>query len=77
MSDSHHKKDMEHVRCVVVTVSDTRSEETDTSGRRIRELLADAGHEVTAATIIPDEPHQIKLYVERQVQVGSGVAVRS
>ena len=41
MSDSHHKKDVQRVRCVVVTVSDTRTDETDTSGRRIRELLAE------------------------------------
>ncbi len=75
MSDSHHKKDVDSVRCVVVTVSDTRTEETDTSGQRIRELLVGAGHEVTASTIIPDEPHQIKLYVERQVRDGSCDAV--
>ena len=75
MSDSHHKKDVDCVRCAVVTVSDTRTDETDTSGRRIRQLLADAGHEVTATTIIPDEPHHIKLYVERQAQAGSCEAV--
>ncbi len=75
MSDSHHKKDVDSVRCVVVTVSDTRTDETDTSGRRIRELLAGAGHEVTASTIIPDEPHHIKLYVDRQVQAGSCEAI--
>ncbi len=44
------------VTCVVLTVSDTRTPDTDTSGRAIRELLARGGHSVASATIVPDEP---------------------
>lgn len=43
-------------RCAVVTLSDTRSEETDRSGRRIQDLLAAAGHTVASYTVIPDDP---------------------
>ena len=43
-------------RCAVVTLSDTRTEATDQSGRRIRELLTGAGHVVTHYQIVPDEP---------------------
>ena len=42
-------------RCVVITLSDTRTEATDTSGRRIREMLAEAGHAVIEHRIIHDE----------------------
>ena len=42
-------------RCAVVTVSDTRTEATDKSGRRLRELLEAEGHVVTRYTVVPDE----------------------
>lgn len=48
------------VTCAVVTISDSRTEETDTSGRRIRELLAEKGHRVEAYRIVPDEPDRIR-----------------
>jgi molybdenum cofactor biosynthesis protein B len=47
------------VGCFVLTVSDTKVPETDTSGRLIRELLAAAGHEVVGATIVRDEPADV------------------
>jgi molybdopterin adenylyltransferase len=43
-------------RCAIVTLSDTRTTETDTSGRRIRELLAGQGHTVARQQIIKDDP---------------------
>jgi molybdenum cofactor biosynthesis protein B len=42
-------------RVAVVTLSDTRTAETDTSGRRIAELLGQAGHVVTGPTIVKDD----------------------
>ncbi len=75
MSEAHHQNDPQSVRCAVVTVSDTRTETDDSSGRRIRELLTGAGHEVVGSTIIPDEPHQIKLYLERLSETGTCDAV--
>ncbi len=47
------------VRVAVVTVSDTRTEATDTSGGLMKALLADAGHPVVAYRIVPDEPARI------------------
>jgi molybdenum cofactor biosynthesis protein B len=44
----------------VVTVSDTRSEDDDTSGQRIRELLCAAGHRVELYRIVKDEPELIR-----------------
>jgi len=51
------------VGCYVVTVSDTRTEETDTSGRAIRDLLERAGHLVTGHAIVRDEPSQVAALV--------------
>jgi molybdenum cofactor biosynthesis protein B len=56
---SHREKDRPRVDCAVVTVSDTRSEADDTSGRRIRELLEEHGHRVALHRIVKDEPEQI------------------
>ena len=47
------------VNCAVITVSDTRSPETDRSGKLIGQLLLDAGHQVGFYTILKDEPAQI------------------
>ena len=43
------------VRCAVVTLSDTRTLDTDASGRRIRELIEQAGHVVARYAILPDD----------------------
>jgi molybdopterin adenylyltransferase len=43
-------------RCAVVTLSDTRTEATDTSGTALRRILAEAGHEVVHYQVIKDEP---------------------
>jgi molybdenum cofactor biosynthesis protein B len=47
------------VACYVLTVSDTKTPETDTSGVVIRELLAAAGHRVTGSAIVRDEPLEV------------------
>jgi molybdenum cofactor biosynthesis protein B len=48
------------VRVAVLTISDTRTPETDTGGDTAEELLRGAGHEVVARGIVPDDPAQIK-----------------
>jgi molybdopterin adenylyltransferase len=48
------------VRVAVLTISDTRTPETDTGGDAAEELLRGAGHEVVGRGIVPDEPAQIK-----------------
>ncbi|YAF95877.1 MAG: molybdenum cofactor biosynthesis protein B [Nodularia sp. CChRGM 3473] len=52
------------VTCAVVTVSDTRSSETDKSGQLIQQLLVGANHVVGAYVIIKDEPMQIQAQIE-------------
>ncbi|MEZ4699695.1 MAG: MogA/MoaB family molybdenum cofactor biosynthesis protein [Rhodothermales bacterium] len=47
------------VRVAVITVSDTRTEETDTSGALMKTLIVNAGHTVVDYRIVPDEPARI------------------
>jgi molybdenum cofactor biosynthesis protein B len=53
------------IGCFVLTVSDTRTPDTDTSGRAIRDLLEDAGHVVTGMAIVRDEPAQVVAQVRQ------------
>jgi molybdenum cofactor biosynthesis protein B len=52
------------VRCVVCTVSDSKTPETDVSGRVLRELLAAGGHEVVRAHLVRDEPAEVRAMLE-------------
>ncbi len=62
----HHRRDaLASVPTVVITVSDTRTAETDTGGQRVQELLEGAGHEVLAREIVKDEPAAIAEATER------------
>jgi molybdenum cofactor biosynthesis protein B len=56
----HKKHGPASVACFVLTVSDTRTPDTDTSGRAIRDLLAAAGHSVAAHAIVRDDPEQVR-----------------
>lgn len=47
-------------RCAVLTISDTRTQDTDEGGPMIRSLLIDAGHTVAAQDIVRDEPAAIE-----------------
>jgi molybdenum cofactor biosynthesis protein B len=47
------------VRACVLTISDTRTLATETSGRTIADLLEAAGHQVVARDLVRDEPAEI------------------
>jgi molybdenum cofactor biosynthesis protein B len=55
----HRSHDAAQAVCAVLTVSDTRTAADDVSGRRIRELLCEHGHEVATCLIVPDEPARV------------------
>ncbi|MDZ5713300.1 MogA/MoaB family molybdenum cofactor biosynthesis protein [Jeotgalibacillus haloalkalitolerans] len=55
MHEEHKKQAPRTVACKVITVSDTRTEETDKSGRQMKEMLQASGHEVAAYEIVTDE----------------------
>jgi molybdenum cofactor biosynthesis protein B len=65
MSVSNHKTTAPtHVGVFVLTVSDTRTETTDTSGQAIRDLLTASGHDVAEPCIVRDEPAEVQALVE-------------
>ncbi len=87
MSVHAHRRDAPRsVPTAVLTVSDTRTPETDTGGDLAASLLTDAGHPVTHREIVPDEPDAIADAVRRAtaredtravvVTGGTGVAPR-
>jgi molybdenum cofactor biosynthesis protein B len=55
----HPARDNTVINCGVITVSDTRSPETDTSGQLICSLLADLGHKIAFYSLVKDEPIEI------------------
>jgi molybdopterin adenylyltransferase len=66
MSSEEHRRDSPaSVTVHVITVSDTRTLETDTGGRAIANLLTTAGHTVHGHTILKDEPADVRTAVER------------
>ena len=68
MSHAAHRAEAPRsIPCFVLTVSDTRTETTDTSGRAIRELLEQAGHTVSGHAIVRDEPEDVARAVQHQV----------
>ena len=68
------RSDLEHkaaapsrVGCYVITVSDTRTEATDTGGRAIAELLSAAGHDIVGRTIVKDDAELLRDAIGRQL----------
>ena len=85
MSVATHRKDAPaSVRCFVLTISDTRTAETDASGDAIAQELTSAGHDVAGRRIVRDEPATVREIVRaesRNVPVivttgGTGITAR-
>ena len=84
--EAHRADAPDSVRCAVLTVSDTRTPESDTSGALIRDTLSFSGHRVVDYRIVADVPEQIREvlseWIERDdVQAvlsngGTGIAAR-
>ena len=51
----------------VLTVSDTRTFETDRSGQTLVELVTAAGHQVVARDLVPDNRDRIRAVFERWI----------
>lgn len=64
----HHAHDRRTVRCLVITVSDTRTVDNDSSGQRAIELLTAAGHEVREREIVQDDRGVITTLVRAGVR---------
>lgn len=61
--------------CAVLTVSDTRTEESDLGGRGIVAALEAAGHRVVARAIVRDEPTAIESRLREWLRAGRAEVV--
>ena len=55
------------LRISVLVVSDTRTEETDTSGKIFAERLTEEGHSLAEKCIVPDDIYQIRAILSRWI----------
>lgn len=87
MSTKEHKTEApDHVSCMVITVSDTRTDATDKSGQLMKQLLEEKGHSIPLYQIVPDEQDQILQAIHKgleheEIEVillngGTGIAMR-
>lgn len=58
-TEAHRASAPDSVGCAILTVSDSRTTESDTSGGLMRDMLRMAGHKVVDYQIVPDDPDQI------------------
>jgi molybdenum cofactor biosynthesis protein B len=67
----HHLKaaQMSPARVAIVTVSDTRTPETDTNGLYLKQEIERSGFELAAYHIVPDEPDKIESLLEKLTQL--------
>lgn len=82
----HRARALESVACIVITVSDTRTVETDTGGALVQELLQGEGHTVLDRLIVRDDAGAIANALRKALGVedvravlltgGTGVAPR-
>lgn len=73
--EDHKAASKGSVDCAVITVSDTRTEETDESGKIMKDLLASAGHRVVHYEVVKDEPDLIRGLLKRLGDGGGCQAV--
>ena len=84
--EEHKQKAPQSVSCAVLTISDSRTERDDESGKLIKHRLSDSGHRVMSYSILKNEADSIKkkiyeLLRQEELQViitsgGTGVSHR-
>ena len=82
--EHHHRHDRSHLKIGIITLSDSRTADTDESGKLVRELVEGAGHRVVHYQIAPDTPELIERAISSQLadvdalllNGGTGIAPR-
>ena len=74
-ADDHRAKAAKKAICAVITVSDTRTKETDGSGAAIMESLKSHGHEVKRYAIVKDDVPMIQNALREAMEDGAVQAV--
>lgn len=62
----HKSRGPKHIGCMVITCSDTRTPDSDTSGQLIQRLLTEHDHRVLAYHVIQDEPSEVQRILTRE-----------
>jgi molybdenum cofactor biosynthesis protein B len=83
-SEAHRRDAPKSVRYFALTISDSRTEATDTSGDAIVELLGAGGHELAGRKIVKDDPAAVRetvLSQQNRADViistgGTGITIR-
>ena len=73
--DEHKADSPTAAACAVITVSDTRTLETDTGGALVEQLLAESGQPVTGRRIVPDEPEAIRAALDQAIAESDARAI--
>ena len=68
--EDHIQEAQDAVTCAVLTISDTRTEADDKSGKIIRELVEDAGHEIAFYRVVKDEADKIRELIKQIAEEG-------
>src|SRR4051812_24504411 len=68
-TQQHRSEAPQQVRVAVITISDTRTKENDTSGKTIVDMLTAAGQKIVAWEIVPDEPARIRELMDRWIEL--------
>lgn len=63
--DQHRSEAPDSVNCYIVTVSDTRTPETDKGGSAAEALLAEAGYSIAGREIVKDDYDDIRELVHK------------
>jgi molybdenum cofactor biosynthesis protein B len=63
MSHSSNKHEFVALNIAVLTVSDSRTEQTDKSGKLLADRLSTAGHRLAEKLIVPDDIYRIRAVV--------------
>ena len=66
---------VESVAISLVTVSDSRTPETDTNAIFLRGELEQEGHTITSYQIVPDEPEQIEIVLEEMIESSARIII--
>jgi molybdenum cofactor biosynthesis protein B len=67
MSGHFTESDFIPLNLAILTVSDSRTEESDKSGHSLREWAIEAGHKVVEKRIVPDDIYQLRAQVSRWI----------
>lgn len=77
-ASTEHKKKAEELPPIqfgIVTVSDTRTIETDQNGKYLKEKLQEEGHQMIAYYIIPDEPALVEETLTKILETNAKIII--